>query len=169
MTAIRNQLLDFLPFKKGVLANPNKTTGAPVPLVASVTTEGRAGIRKIRIRDHEIISDSGYKTGGSDFGPVPAELAVAALAGCLSHGWVGQAALRDVQLRALRIDVETAPAPEGSKAPASLRYTVIVDSDASAETLEEIRAHVDEHSYVRRLLGAPVQIGGSVTQTGGAA
>jgi len=158
-----SRLSDYLPYKRQYLSDPDRPQPTGAPLTASVTTEGRAGVRKIRIRDHQIISDSGVAGGGSDFGPIPGELAIAALGGCLSHGWIMQAALAGITLDYLRIDVSTASAPDDSGAPASLEYSVTVESDASPEKLDEILDLVAQKSWVHRLLVNPVEIRGTLT------
>ena len=43
--------------------------GAPTVLSASVKAEGRSGVRRIRIRDFQIISDSGPDFAGYNSGP----------------------------------------------------------------------------------------------------
>jgi len=161
----KNTLSDYIVFKRAFLDDPDKPKPSGDPLRASVATEGRAGIRRIKIRDHRIISDSGYLTGGSNLGPTPAELVLAGLGGCLSHGWVLQSALAEVDLRALEIDVTTTPAPAGSKAPAGFEYTVKVQSGASPEKLREILRIVEDKSYVFNLLVNPVRIAGAIEDT----
>lgn len=168
----QSTLSDYLVFKRTFLNDPNKPKPSGAPLVATVSAEGRAGIRRVKIRDHQIISDSGYKGGGSDFGPIPAEFVLAGLGGCLSHGWVMQSALAGIDLRFLEIEVKTTAAPEGSKAPAHLEYTVKIGSDASPEKIRALFAIVEQKSYVFNLLINPIAIAGTteeIVQTGEAA
>ncbi len=157
-------LSDYLVFKRTFLNDPNRPKPGGEPLTASVSAEGRAGIRRVKIRDHQIISDSGYKGGGSDLGPIPAELVLAGLGGCLSHGWVMQSALANIDLRFLQIDVKTIPAPDGSKAPVGLEYTVRISSDASPAKIRELFSIVEEKSFVFNLLINPVQISGTTEE-----
>jgi len=163
MTTTSN-LSDYLPYKRAYLDDPDRPVPTGAPLTARISTEGRAGVRRVRIRDHQIISDSGVAGGGSDFGPIPGEFLLAALGGCLSHGWIMQAALADVTLHSLVIDVATTDAPEGSLAPVAYTYTVSVESDASEATLLRLFAIVEEKSYVYRVLTNPVTINGSVSE-----
>lgn len=160
----KSTLSDYLVFKRSFLNDPNKPKPTGAPLVATVSAEGRAGVRKVKIRDHLLISDSGYLGGGSDLGPIPGELVLAGLAGCLSHGWVMQTALAEIDLRALEIEVQTTAAPVGSLAPAGLEYTVRISSDASAEKIRELFTIVEQKSYVFNLLINPVTIHGTTQE-----
>jgi putative redox protein len=75
------------------------------------------------------------------------ELLLASLGTCLTIGWVTHAARRSVDFRDLSIEVEGDYdlrgylALDGDVRPGfgAIRYTVRVDSDASVDTLEEIR------------------------------
>jgi uncharacterized OsmC-like protein len=168
----QSTLSDYLEFKRTFLNDPNKPKPTGAPLTATVSAEGRAGIRRVKIRDHQIISDSGYKGGGSDLGPIPAEFVLAGLGGCLSHGWVMQSALAGIDLQFLEIDVQTTTAAEGSKAPVYLEYTVRIGSDASPEKIRELLAIVEQKSFVFNLLINPIAISGTteeIVKTGQAA
>lgn len=50
------------------------STGGPHTLRASARAEGRSGVRRIRIRDFQILSDSGPDFAGYDLGPSSSEL-----------------------------------------------------------------------------------------------
>lgn len=163
MTTTSN-LSDYLPFKRAYLDDPDRPVPTGAALTARVSAVGRAGVRTVRIRDHRFVSDSGIAGGGSDLGPIPGEFILAALGGCLNHGWIMQAALADVVLHSLVIDVATTEPPEGSLAPAGYSYTVTVESDASEETLLRLFAIVEQKSYVYRILTNPVSINGSVSE-----
>ena len=63
-----------------------EATGArPHMLKATVRAEGRSGIRRIRIRDFQIISDSGPDFAGYNLGPTSPELQLGVLGSCLTH------------------------------------------------------------------------------------
>ena len=64
----------------------------PLPIRAHVTVEGRSGVRRIRVRDFQVISDSPAAFAGHDLGPSSPELALGALGSCLAHSWPIQAA-----------------------------------------------------------------------------
>jgi hypothetical protein len=67
---------------------------SPHTLSARVKAEGRSGVRRIRIRDFQIISDSGPDFAGYDLGPSSPELQLGILGSCLTHIFLIQAADR---------------------------------------------------------------------------
>lgn len=107
MTTLR----DYLAHKVHALAafrartlGPGSTY-VPRPLAATVTVEGRSGVRRIRIRDYQIIADSPPEMMGYNLGPTSPELALAALGGCVAHSWLIHAASLGVMLDAVEIEV----------------------------------------------------------------
>src|SRR2546421_5740124 len=77
----------------------------PSTLSAKVIAEGRSGIRRIRIRDFQVISDSGPDLAGYNLGPSSPELQLGVLGSCLTHVFLIQAALRNVPLDSLDVEV----------------------------------------------------------------
>ena len=67
-------------------------------LQAKVTAEGRSGVRRIRIRDFQILSDSPPDFAGYNLGPGSPELQLGVLGSCLTHIFLIQAADRQVPL-----------------------------------------------------------------------
>ena len=133
-------------------------------LSARVVAEGRSGIRRIFIRDFQVISDGSPAGGGFDLGPAPGELLIGAVAACLNHGYLIQAALLDIELDALEVTAEAVSRPgqigTGSKEPVDLglRYTAKIASGASDEELENLRRQVELNSFVYNVVtrGAPI-------------
>ena len=78
---------------------------APVALRAHVTAEGRSGVRRIRLRDHQVLADSPRDFVGYDLGPSSPELALGALGSCLTHSYLIQAAAQGVALDRLEVEV----------------------------------------------------------------
>lgn len=68
-----SDLLEYLAQKRGALVARTKsiTSGslAAQSLRASVTAEGRSGVRRIRIRDFQVLTDSPPDFAGYDLGP----------------------------------------------------------------------------------------------------
>ncbi|MDR8413686.1 hypothetical protein MTP10_33755 [Nonomuraea sp. 3-1Str] len=65
MTTLR----EYLSHKRtALMARRAAPASGPVPLHAHVTAEGRSGIRRIRIRGRQLISDSGPDVAGYDLG-----------------------------------------------------------------------------------------------------
>ncbi len=64
------------------------------PLKATVRALGRSGVREIRIRDFQVISDSPPDFAGYNLGPASPELQLGVLGSCLTHITLIQAAER---------------------------------------------------------------------------
>lgn len=105
-------------------------------------------------RSFAIDTDEPEPLGGTDQGVDPMELLLAAVGTCLQIGWVTQAARRDIDLRALRIEVEGDYDLRGyldldediRPGFSELRYTVEVDADATSDELEELRVAAESTS-----------------------
>ncbi|MDI3283518.1 OsmC family protein [Polyangium sp. 15x6] len=134
-------------------------------------TEWRDGAQAVtRARSFTIETDEPTPLGGKDQHVDPMELLLAALGSCLTIGWVTQARLRGITYHKLVIKVQ-APfdlrgylALEPSVRPGfgQLRYTVDVDTDADAATLEEIRIAVERTSPMFDNILRPTPIEGIV-------
>lgn len=61
--------------KANPLTQPNR-------IRARTTAESRSGVRRIRIRHHQIISDSGVDFAGYDLGPASPEIRLGVLSSC---------------------------------------------------------------------------------------
>ena len=60
-------------------------TFEPVRLAASVSAEGRSGVRRVRIREHQIISDSPPDFAGYNLGASSPEQQLGVLGSCVTH------------------------------------------------------------------------------------
>ncbi|MDK1389527.1 OsmC family protein [Sinorhizobium sp. 8-89] len=78
---------------------------ALVTISASATAEGRSGIRRIRLRDLQIVSDSPANFAGYDLGATSPELLLGALSSCLTHTYLIQAADLRIPLDDVRVNV----------------------------------------------------------------
>ncbi len=90
-------------------------------LTARVRAEGRSGIRRIRIRDFQVISDSEADFAGYDLGPSSPELQLGVLGSCLTHTFLIQAAALGVPLDSLELEVTGTIDPRAPASPASRR------------------------------------------------
>ena len=77
----------------------------PLQIAATVRAEGRSGIRRIRIRDYQIITDSATDFAGYGLGPTAPELQLGVLGSCLAHSFLIQAADRQTPIDALEVAV----------------------------------------------------------------
>jgi uncharacterized OsmC-like protein len=166
-------LREYLSHKRtALLARRAAPAQGPVPLHAHVTAEGRSGVRRIRIRDFQILSDSGPDFAGHDLGPGSPELQAGVLGSCVTHIFLIKAAELEVPIDSLEVDVraEYDPAAQqpGSTGipvyPQNFRYEVLLDSPASDERLAELHAEVERVCPILNLIRNPQQISGSVVR-----
>lgn len=142
-------------------------------LHAHVTAEGRSGIRRLRIREHQVISDSPYDFAGFNLGPSSPELQLGVLGTCVTHIFEIQAALLQVPLDSVEVDVRGTIDPRGGHPghestpiwPHDIRYEVRVASSASDAQLEELFAAVEENCPILNLLRNPQHIVGTLVRT----
>ena len=123
-----------------------------------------SGIRRLQIRNHQIISDSAPSGAGFGLGPSAAELLGASLAGCLAHGYVTQAALLNIPLDALSISVDasitdsTSVDGTGTLDQAGLSFTVDIESTAPQADIDRLRSIAEANSLVLNLIRNRVSV-----------
>ncbi|KMO36172.1 OsmC family protein [Methylobacterium tarhaniae] len=141
-----------------------------VPLSATVSVEGRSGVRRIRIRDHQVVTDSPPDFAGYDLGPGSPELQLGILGSCLAHSYLIQAARLGVPLDAVEVavngQIDARAGQPGFEAvpvaPHDLAYTVRIVSPAAPEALAGLQAEVDRACPILNLLRAPQAVHGTV-------
>lgn len=142
----------------------------PHTLAAHVRAEGRSGIRRITIRDFQVISDSGPDFAGYNLGPSSPELQLGVLGSCLTHVFLIQAADLEVPLDALEVEVTGQMDPRAGKPgfeqipvyPHAISYTVHLESPASAERIAELHEAVERACPILNLLLNPQTIRGTI-------
>jgi uncharacterized OsmC-like protein len=142
-------------------------------LAARVDAEGRSGIRRIRIRDFQVISDSPTDFAGYNLGPSSPELLLGVLGSCLTHIFLIKAAELEVPLDSLGVDLSGSLDPRGglddfpevSVALQDIIYTVTVSSPAPAETLRRLHEEVERVCPVLNVLSQPQSITGTLVNT----
>ncbi|WP_214319520.1 OsmC family protein [Nonomuraea sediminis] len=166
-------LREYLAHKRAALLTRREAEpGGPVPLQARVTAEGRSGVRRIRIRDFQILSDSGPDFAGYDLGPGSPELQAGVLGSCVTHIFLIKAAELDVPLDSLAVDVQAeydprAQAPDNTDIPVypqNFRYEVQISSPASDEDLARLHAEVERVCPILNLIRHPQNIKGTVSR-----
>jgi uncharacterized OsmC-like protein len=153
-------------------ANTNGSSG-PHTLAARVRAEDRSGIRRIRIRDFQILSDSDPDFAGYNLGPGSPELQLGVLGSCLTHIFLIQAADHQVPLDSLEVEVTGQQDGRAGKPgfehipvyPHNIHYTVHVTSSASDAELAELHAAVERVCPILNLLVNPQHISGSIAHT----
>jgi uncharacterized OsmC-like protein len=146
----------------------------PIPLAATVTAEGRSGVRRIRIRDFQILADTPPDFAGFNLGPGSPELQLGVLGSCLTHIFLIQAADQQVPLDSLSVDVtgeidHRAGQPGFEHlpiGPQQIRYTVMLESPASPERIAALHEAVERTCPILNLLVNPQSITGEVVHNG---
>lgn len=147
---------------------------APTPLRATVTVAAGSGVRPIRIRDHEVISDTGTALGGYDLGPSAPELLVGALASCIAHSALIIAADRGVAFEQLEVEVSGSldyrgvlgVAADAPVAPTDLVYTLRFAGPVSDAEVAAIQAEIARICPVLLALLSPLPVKGRVERLG---
>ncbi len=180
MSATGSTLREYLLQKREAILSRRAATaagdGPPSPhiLKANVKAEGRSGVRRIRIRDHQILMDTPSDFAGYDFGPGSPELQLGVLGSCLTHIFLIQAADREVPLDSLEVDVTAEmdfragrPGFESTPVyPHNINYTVRLESPASPEEIAGLHAAVERVCPVLNLLLNPQSVTGTIIQNG---
>ncbi|MFN3007431.1 OsmC family protein [Mycolicibacterium wolinskyi] len=165
-----NSIRDYLPYKRAArsrLVEQIRSGGTdPVGISARVTVAGATGVRRIVIRQHQVISDSSPDYAGYDLGPTSPELQLGVLGSCIAHTVLIHAAERGVLLDSVDVDVNAELDPRGgvdgfddaTKQPTNLRYVVHVESPAAAAEVQALIAHVDAVCPVLNLIRTPARV-----------
>ena len=146
----------------------------PTALRARVTAEGRSGVRRIRLRDHQVLTDSPRDFVGYDLGPSSPELALGALGSCLTHSYLIQAAVQGVTLDSLEVEVTGQMDQRAGEAgyeavprePHGIAYTVHLGTSAPDEAVAKLHEAVERLCPVLNLLRNPQPVAGEVRRVG---
>ena len=141
-------------------------TSVAVELQAKVSAEGRSGVRRIRIREHQIISDSPPDFAGYNLGPSSPELQLGVLGSCVTHIFLIQAAQRQVPIDSLEVEVSGKIDARGGRPgyenipiyPHDIAYVVHLASPAGKEEVEALFVAVEQTCPILNLLKNPQQI-----------
>lgn len=166
MTTLNEYLVQKRDAYQQIKARVQSPDFTPRPLSARVTAEGRSGIRRIRIRDFQVISDAATDFAGYDLGPTSPELQLGVLGSCVTHITLIQAAELGVPLESLEVEVEGLFDLRGGKPgfehipvyPRDLHYTVHIVSPASAEEVAALHEAVQRTCPILNLLKNPQDI-----------
>lgn len=134
---------------------------------ATFVSESRLGEgfrSEVRLREHRLTVDEPRGIGGSDAGPTPIELVLAALGTCQEITWRAFATALGIPLEAIAVTVEGDIdfrgffAIDESVRPGyeRLRVTVQIESSASDEDLKRLADVVNGHCPVLDMLTRPV-------------
>lgn len=127
------------------------------PLVVTVTSRNQGGFEsRVTMRDHTIISDQPFGFEGTNKGPKPSELLLAALAACQEVTWRLYADSMGIRIDGISIELRGTQDLRGfmgvdEAVPAGfvkIEGDVRIDSPASREELAELQRVVDAHCPV---------------------
>lgn len=112
---------------------------------------------RISTRTHDLLADQPDTSGGSDLGPTPVELLVAALAACTAH-YAGSYLHRHGRSReGLRVTTDFTMAEDRPARVGSVRMVVTVPEELTAREREALTAVMD-HCTVHNSLRQPPQV-----------
>ncbi|GAA3407322.1 OsmC family protein [Paenibacillus hodogayensis] len=142
-------------------------------LKATVRAAGRSGVREIRIRDFQIISDSPDDFAGHELGPSSPESQLGVLGSCITHITLIQAADRQVKLDSLEVKVTGEMHPLAGRpgyehipiCPHNIEYTIHITSPESEETIAALHEAVEKACPILNLLSNPQTIRSQVQLT----
>jgi uncharacterized OsmC-like protein len=167
-----SSLIDYFTQKREAVLDRRRQIAhgnlGPAPLKATARAEGRSGVRRIRVRDFQIISDSPPDFAGYDLGPSSPELVLGGLASCLNHSYLIQAAELDLPIESIEVEVEGlidpragAPGYESTPVyPQNLSYVVRIASPAADAEIKTLRDNVEKFCPILNLLKQPQKVEG---------
>lgn len=173
MTAFRDYLADKRAAVHAARQRVTETNPQPKQVSAIVTASGRDGVRRVRIRDHRSLLDSGVEMGGFDLGPSPVETLLGALGGCLAHTIIVQAAAKDLPLDSVEVEVTATVNPKAGHPshpdvpvhPTNIAYVARIDSPADPDRIQRLLEAAERVCPVTALLTDPQPVAGSLVHT----
>ena len=156
----RDSLKDYLArLRSALLALKDRPEQQqPLKLSAHVTAESRSGVRRLRIRSFQFLSDGARSVGEYNLGPGSWPTVVGVLGSAVAQDFLIQAALKGIPLDELEVVFTsrpgTAPSRTGTRVtyPRNMAYTAYVVSSASDAELEALRQTVERISPVLNLV-----------------
>lgn len=174
MSGLNGYLADKRVAVRAYRAAIENGSRSPILNHAAVTTvEGRTGVRRIRVGEFSVVMDSGPEYGGFTLGPSSQELMIGTLSSCLSHSYITNAALLEIPLDAVQIEV-TATQDEraGSEGfedvpvyPTNVRYLARISSSAPFSEIQRLRESVEAKCPLYNLVRAGQPIAGDIEYT----
>jgi uncharacterized OsmC-like protein len=158
-----SSLNEYLVRKRAALflsQNRPVDQAAPVTLRARVVAESRSGVRRLTIRNFQLLSDSQRSLAGYNLGAGSWETEVGVLASSVADEFLIHAAARGLPLDALDVVFTSQPddpATEKTREtrvsyPRNLRYAAYIVSSATDDELEDLRRTVEQVSPVLNLV-----------------
>jgi uncharacterized OsmC-like protein len=134
----------------------------PLKLTGTVTAISRTGIRRLRIRNFQLLSDGGRESGEFNLGAGSWPSVVGALGSGLAGDYLVQAAVKGIPLDDLELIFTSKPGTAPSQTtgtqvtyPRNLNYIVFINSPATDAQLQDLRKTVERVSPVFHLVTTP--------------
>jgi uncharacterized OsmC-like protein len=139
-------------------------------LKANVRALGRSGVREIRIRDFQVISDSPADFAGYNLGPASPELQLGVLGSCITHITLIQAAERELRIDSIDVEVTGEQHPLAQQPgfenvpifPHNIHYTLDIVSPEPPEAIRALHEAVEAVCPIYNLLKNPQTIVGEL-------
>ncbi len=170
MTDTKSGLAQYLVHKKEALAKTAASLPSGDSARETISAESFAsdltGVRRIKIRDFQILSDSGAGFGGYNLGPSSPELLLGVLASCLTHTYLIGAARQGIALDSVHVrfeaqnndarflGLETAD-PD---VPFNIRARVEVRSDADRDAIAALHEFAARYCPLNKIMREPQTI-----------
>jgi len=145
-----------------------KSTWCRGTMTQVTLTEWSAGGNRMTppARRFTIMVDEPPDLGGGDAAPFPIEVLLAALAGCVTNATATNAALFDVPIDGIELDMEAHMDARGfmghdksvRNGVTDINYTVTIQSPAPEDKVRKCKETIDRKSAVRDTLANPVNI-----------
>ena len=131
---------------------------------ATCVADDATGVRKLRMRDWEIVGDSGPDFGGWSLGPSSPELFCGVISTCLTHTYLIAAATLDIPLDRVEVTVSSSNndahflgiAGDDPTVPFDITARVSLEaSDASPEQVAILHTYAAERCPLSKLVREP--------------
>jgi uncharacterized OsmC-like protein len=158
-------MTDFFQQALGISPEHEKTAIAKP--MATTTVEGRSGVRRISIRNHQILADSPPHWVGYNLGATAPEIALGSLGACLAHMYVATAGMKGITMDEMvietsaELDLRKGQSGFENHAPGldSIECTVRIKSSESIDTLKQLHEDVEKT--------CPVYVGSTIEKNKG--
>lgn len=172
MTTTTKTLNDVNLAAVGSLVSAIKDDPTTADTVWKATVDWKGGFRsEARSRDFApVASDEPEALGGDDTAPNPVEQLLGALGNCLAVGYAANASAAGVELKKLRIELEGdldlhtfLGLADGHAGYETIKASVTIESDATAEAIRELHNKVVATSPVGHTLQRAVPVSVELT------
>lgn len=165
------KLDEYLAYKSRILAEQRqKLTHTPaagvVQLTATSHVAGNTGVRPVQMGEFNIVSDSAPGLAGHSLGPSSPQMLLGALASCLVHTYLLQAALLEIPLDSVEVTVSgsldmgpvVGVTHEGRIQLENLCYQAVVTSPAPHDEIGRLHEGVEQTCAVLNTLRSPMDV-----------